>query len=139
MAATPATKYPVVLVTVATRKEGVTRAEFYKHTETYYAPLLEQNAGKVHPLAWNRLYHVDESEAPIGLSRVLIGSDSADDVFDWDCKGEMVFADELHLQQFITFMHSEEALFVLAEEEKFADPTKTKLLVMKRGGCEIGL
>jgi hypothetical protein len=130
-------KYPITLVTLATRKEGVTRAAFHEHNETLYAPLLKRKAGKVHPVAWNRIYHVDESELPIGLSRLLIGSSSsADEVFDWDCMGQMTFEDELHLQQFITFMHSEEALEVLAEEEKFADPTKTKLLVMKKGGCQ---
>jgi hypothetical protein len=126
-----------MLTTIATRKEGTTRAAFYEHNENHYAPLLKKKAGKVHPIAWNRMYHVDESECPIGLSRLLIGSDSsADDVLDWDCMGQMVFEDELHLQQFITFMHSEEALEVLAEEEKFADPTKTKLLVMKRGNIK---
>ena len=137
MAAFPPSKYPIMLTTIATRKEGTTRAAFYEHNETHYAPLLKKKAGKVHPLAWNRMYHVDESELPMGLTRLLIGNNSsADEVVDWDCMGQMVFEDELHLQQFITFMHSEEALEVLAEEEKFTDASKTKLLVMKRGGSK---
>jgi hypothetical protein len=45
----------------------------------------------------------------------------------------MAFEDELHLQQFIAFMHSDAALPVFEEEGKFAEPTKTKLLFMKRG------
>ena len=124
------TTYPYILTTVATRKEGVTPAEFQRHNEELYAPLLKKTAGKLHPLAWTRQYHVDDSECPTGVPRVLIGT--AEDM-DWDCMGVMTFADELHYQQFIAFMHSDDAVPILTEEEKFADPGKTKLIVMKRG------
>jgi hypothetical protein len=124
------TKYPFILTTVASRKENITRAEFQRHNEEIYAPLLKKVAGKLHPLVWTRRYHVDESECPIGIPRVLIGGD---DGLDWDCLGEMTFEDELHLQQFIAFMHSDAAVPMLEEEDKFADPGKTKLIVMKRG------
>jgi hypothetical protein len=124
------TKYPFILTTVATRKEGITRAEFQHHNEEIYAPLLKKVAGKLHPLAWTRRYHVDDSECPIGVPRLLIGGD---DGLDWDCLGEMTFEDELHYQQFIALMHSDTAVPMLEEEEKFADPTKTKLIVMRRG------
>lgn len=133
--ATTSTKYPFILTTVATRKAGTTRSAFYTHNETIYAPLLQKAAGKVHPLSWNRQYHVDDAECPTGLSRALIGG-SADEGMDWDCMGEMVFEDELHLQQFITFMHSDDALEVLAEEEKFVELGLTKLVVMRRGVSE---
>jgi hypothetical protein len=123
------TKYPFILTTVATRKEGMTRAQFQRYNEEIYAPLLKKVAGKLHPLAWTRRYHVDDSECPIGIPRVLIGGD---DGLDWDCMGEMTFEDELHYQQFIAFMHSDAATPVLEEEEKFADPGKTKLIVMRR-------
>ena len=123
------TKYPFVLTTVATRKEGITRADFQRHNEEIYAPLLKKVAGKLHPLAWTRRYHVDDSECPTGIPRVLIGRD---DGLEWDCLGEMTFEDELHFQQFIAFMHSDAAVPVLKEEEKFADLEKTKLIVMKR-------
>jgi len=42
------------------------------------------------------------------------------------------FADELHCQQFITFLQSDIAVPVLEEEEKFCDAANTKLLVMRR-------
>lgn len=42
------------------------------------------------------------------------------------------FADELHYQQFITFLHSDIAVPVLDEEEKFCDAPNTKLIVMRR-------
>jgi hypothetical protein len=121
--------YPYILTTVATRKEGVSHAEFYRHNEEIYAPLLKKTAGKVHPLSWTRHYHVDDSECPIGVPRVLIGSD---DGMEWDCMGTMAFEDELHLQQFIAFMHSDAAIPVLEEEGKFVDIEKTKLLFMKK-------
>ena len=124
------TEYPFILTTVATRKEGITRAEFRRHNEELYAPLLKKLAGKFHPLAWTRRYHVDDSECPTGIPRVLIGGD---DGLDWDCLGEMTFEDELHLQQFIAIMHSDAGVLILKEEEKFADPGKTKLLFMRRG------
>lgn len=147
MPETVISKYPFILATVATRKEGLTREQFRNHNETIYAPLLQKLAGKTHPLTWTRRYHVDDKEGPLGVPRLLIGTD---DGMDWDCFGEMVclsayghfnpmlmsydqtFADELHVQQFITFMHSELAEPVLEEEGKFADPEKTKLLVMRR-------
>ncbi|KAI4626144.1 uncharacterized protein J4E87_004644 [Alternaria ethzedia] len=127
---TKTSAYPYILTTVATRKEGISRAQFHQHNEEKYAPLLKKIAGKVHPLSWTRHYHVDDEECPIGIPRVLIG---VDDGMDWDCMGTMAFEDELHLQQFIAFMHSDAAIPVLEEEEKFAEPTKTKLLVMKKG------
>jgi hypothetical protein len=40
--------------------------------------------------------------------------------------------DELHYQQFITFIHSEHAEPVLDEESKFSKPELTKLIVMRR-------
>ena len=127
---TKTSTYPYILTTVATRKEGVSREEFHRHNEEIYAPLLKKVAGKVHPLSLTRHYHVDESECPVGVPRVLIGDD---DGMDWDCMGVMAFEDELHLQQFIAFMHSDDALPVLEEEGKFAETTKTKLLFMKKG------
>ncbi len=127
---TETSAYPYIITTVATRKEGVTRAEFQRHNEEIYAPLLKKIAGNMHPLTWTRHYHVDDSELPTGIPRVLIGGD---DGTDWDCLGTMAFEDELHLQQFIVFMQSDAGVPVLEEEEKFADPTKTKLLIMKKG------
>jgi hypothetical protein len=81
------TKYPFVLVTMATRKEGITREEFRHHNETIYAPLLKQCMGKAHPLTWTRRYHVEEGEGPKGIPRIIFGTD---DGMDWDCFGEMV-------------------------------------------------
>jgi hypothetical protein len=40
--------------------------------------------------------------------------------------------DELHCQHFIAFIHSDEAVAILEEEEKFCDAPNTKLLIMRR-------
>ena len=77
-------KYPFILATVATRKEGITREQFRYHNETHYAPLLREVAGAAHPLTWTRRYHVEDGEGPAGVPRVLIGSD---DALGWDCFG----------------------------------------------------
>jgi hypothetical protein len=87
MPETVISKYPYILATVATRKEGLTREEFRIHNETIYAPLLKKVAGKVHPLTWTRRYHVDEEEGPMGVPRLIIGTAEG---MDWDCFGEMV-------------------------------------------------
>lgn len=42
------------------------------------------------------------------------------------------FADELHYQQFIAFIQSDDAIKLLEEEEKFCDAANTKLVVMRR-------
>ena len=80
-------KYPFILVTVATRKEGMTRKQFWEYNETIYAPLLKKLAGVFHPLAWARRYHVDDDEGPTGVPRHILGTP---DGLDWDCFGEMV-------------------------------------------------
>ncbi|KAJ4338355.1 hypothetical protein N0V95_008091 [Ascochyta clinopodiicola] len=129
MPETVISKYPYILATVATRREGFTRDQFREHNETIYAPLLKKTAGKAHPLTWTRRYHVEDGEGPMGVPRMIIGTD---DGLDWDCFGEMTFVDELHYQQFITFMHSDSAVPVLEEEEKFCDAANTKLIVMRR-------
>ncbi|PSN71533.1 hypothetical protein BS50DRAFT_570874 [Corynespora cassiicola Philippines] len=127
------TKYPFLLVTVACRKEGMSREEFRRHNEEIYAPLLRKIAGKVHPLAWTRTYHVTDGEGPTGIPPLLIGSE---DGLDWDCFGEMTFEDELHYQQFITFINSDAASAIMEEEGNFADTSKTKLVVMRRAVTE---
>jgi hypothetical protein len=87
MPETVISKYPFILVTVATRKEGLTRKEFWEHNETKYAPLLKKTAGKVHPLTWTRRYHIDDDEGPTGIPKHILGTG---DCLDWDCFGEMV-------------------------------------------------
>jgi len=87
MPETVLSKYPYILATVATRKEGTTRDEFREHNETIYAPLLKKFAGKVHPLTWTRRYHVADGEGPLGIPRQILGTDES---LDWDCFGEMV-------------------------------------------------
>lgn len=87
MPETVISKYPFILATVATRKEGLTLEQFRHHNETIYAPLLKKIAGKAHPLTWTRRYHVAEGEGPMGIPRLLLGTD---DGMDWDCFGEMV-------------------------------------------------
>ncbi|KAJ4382604.1 hypothetical protein N0V86_001826 [Didymella sp. IMI 355093] len=129
MPETVLTKYPIVLATAATRKEGLTRKQFWEHNESIYVPLLKKTAGKVHPLTWTRRYHIDDDECPLGVPRQIIGTS---DGLDWDCFGEMTFADELHYQQFIAFMNSDNAAPIIEEEEKFCDAPNTKLIVMRR-------
>ncbi|EOA85205.1 hypothetical protein ACJQWK_06435 [Exserohilum turcicum] len=127
----PPTKYPVVLTALTRRKEGTTIEEFLDYNENVFAPLVKKIAGKVYPLSWSRHYHVEDSECPMGLTRILVGS-NVDESMDWDVIGEMLFEDELHLQQFITFLHSDAALEIFEEEAKFIDQSKKKMVVMKR-------
>lgn len=122
------TTYPYVLATYASRKPGFTREQFRIYNEQIYGPLVKKTFGNAYPLTWIRQYHVDDAELPTGISRILVGADDQ----EWDCYGVMTFADELHLQQFMAFMHSDEAAPVLEEELKFADPAKTKLIIMRR-------
>ncbi|KAJ8106184.1 hypothetical protein OPT61_g9709 [Boeremia exigua] len=129
MPETVISKYPLILATVATRKEGMTRKQFREHNETIYAPLLKKVAGKVHPLTWTRRYHVEDDECPTGIPMYIIGTP---DGLDWDCFGEMTFVDELHYQQFVALLQSDHAIPVLEEEEKFCDAANTKVVVMRR-------
>lgn len=89
MPETVISKYPYILATVATRKEGFTRKQFWEYNENTYVPLLKKTAGEVHPLTWTRRYHIDDDECPMGVPRQIIGTA---DGLDWDCFGEMVGA-----------------------------------------------
>jgi hypothetical protein len=89
MPETVISKYPYILATVATRKEGFTRKQFWEYNENTYVPLLKKTAGEVHPLTWTRRYHIDDDECPMGVPRHIIGTA---DGLDWDCFGEMVCA-----------------------------------------------
>lgn len=87
MPETVISKYPLILCTVATRKEGMSRKEFWEHNETTYVPLLKKTAGVVHPLTWTRRYHIEDDECPTGLTTQILGPPGG---LDWDCFGEMV-------------------------------------------------
>lgn len=87
MPETVISKYPYILATIATRKEGLTRDQFREHNENFYVPLLKKVAGKAHPLTWVRCYHIADGHGPMGVPRVIIGTG---DTVDWDCFGEMV-------------------------------------------------
>jgi hypothetical protein len=128
----PDTKYPFILTTIAVRREDVTPAEFQRHNEEFYVPLMQKLAGKVHPLKWVRRYHVDDSEIPLGMPRVMLGGEECLNWVDWTCFGEMTFEDELHCQQFLAFIQSDDAVPLVEEEEKFVDAEKTKVILMKR-------
>ncbi|KAF2449962.1 hypothetical protein P171DRAFT_517561 [Karstenula rhodostoma CBS 690.94] len=121
--------YPFIIGVEATRKEGTTRKQFRDHYETFYVPLLKKLVGKTHPLTWTRRYNLEEGEGPFGVPKLLIGTDAD---MGWDCYSEMTFADELHCQQFITLMHSDEVEPMLEEERKFTEPEKLRMIVLRR-------
>ena len=87
MPQTVITKYPFVLITIGVRKQGTTLEQFREHNENIYAPLLKKLAGKAHPLAWTRRYHVEDGEGPKGIPSLLLGTSRG---FEGDCFGEMV-------------------------------------------------
>jgi hypothetical protein len=126
---------PCTLVTLISRKEGMTLAEFKEHMESRFVPLMKEVCGPLHPVTWTRRYiaHTanDEQrkEGPLGLPAFLIGHDQD---IGWDSFSEMTFQDELHLQQYFALINEEEpAEKLLAEEAKFSDTQKLKFILME--------
>ncbi|KAF1835917.1 hypothetical protein BDW02DRAFT_567529 [Decorospora gaudefroyi] len=125
-----------------TRRPDVTPERFQTYMEETHVPLFKKVLGPHYPLSYNMRYVVRVSsgagdrlgattsakgradpDAPV----VLVGSTK--DV-EWDALGEMVFRDELHVQQAFAMMNSPAGEQVQDDEGEFTVPDKLRLLLM---------
>ena len=120
---------PVTAIIYATRKQGVTPAEFKKHYEESHVPLVKSISGYLFPKSHTRFYvqrtHTgDPSDKPNKgyPATVLVGGQEA---FDYDAYAELVFEDMQAFQQFMGCVTQPEAAKKIAEdEEKFLERSK---------------
>ncbi|KAL4863225.1 hypothetical protein BDV12DRAFT_177795 [Aspergillus spectabilis] len=113
-----------------TRKPGMTPTDFQTHYDTVHLPLIKAIGGDDFPLAHKRLY----------LARPVAGEDHSypaatlmggPDDFPYDCITELTFPDEEALKKsFGRGMEPGTKEIVEADEQKFMDNTKMKMVVL---------
>ncbi|KAL2793193.1 EthD domain-containing protein [Aspergillus keveii] len=114
----------------ATRKAGITPAEFKTHYDTVHVPLIQSLGGDALPIYHKRFY----------LARPLAGEDStypaavvlgAQEEFPYDCITEIAFENEEKFKEFFAKrMQPGIKEAIDADEEKFLDSTKLKLVIL---------
>ncbi|KAL2847006.1 EthD domain-containing protein [Aspergillus pseudodeflectus] len=114
----------------ATRKAGITPAEFKTHYDTVHLPLIKSLAGDTLPIYHKRSY----------LARPLAGEDNSypaavvlgtQDDFTYDCITEIAFENEEGFKVFFGKRMQPGIKEVIdADEEKFLDSTKVKVVIL---------
>lgn len=126
------------------RRSDFTPEQFKAHMENEYLPLLKTTMGPHFPQSLTLRYvervqsgagdrfgatmsskYRNPPEAPV----VLVGSPS--DV-TWDCQCEMIFRDDLQLQQGYAVINSEAGQAVRDEEERFTDTEQMRIVLMEK-------
>lgn len=126
------------------RRSDLSVNQFKAHMEDEYLPLLKTTMGEHYPQSITLRYverigsgagdrfgatmsskYRNPADAPV----VLVGSPS--DVA-WDCMCEMVFRDDLQLQQAYALINSEAGQPVKEEEERFTDMEGMRVVLMEK-------
>ncbi|KAG9195393.1 hypothetical protein G6011_00514 [Alternaria panax] len=133
---------PISFIYFYLRRPDVTPEHFRSYMEETHVPLIKE-VFEMHPLQSLRLRYIvrvktgagdrlgavtssrgrADPDAPV----VLIGSPK--DV-DWDAMGEMVFRDELHVQQCLAVMNGPGGQRIKEDEETIAITEKTRVILM---------
>lgn len=125
-----------------TRRSDLTPAEFKDYMENQHVPLMKEVMGIHFPTSYVRRYVQrvesgagDRLGAPSSSRRssepsapvVLVGSPGD---FGWDMMGEMVYQDELHMQQCYAQINSVEGQKMKDDEENFTDVEQLKVVLI---------
>ncbi|KAJ4356567.1 uncharacterized protein N0V89_004601 [Didymosphaeria variabile] len=124
------------LICLFSKREDLTFNEFREAMETRFVPLLEKLTGPLFPLTYSRRYIAADGNArerhrsgPLGLPSLIVGEAES---ITWDALIEATFEDDLHLQQFMSFINESEAAEELMEcESSFSDSGRLRIIVME--------
>lgn len=132
----------VSVIALYTRRSDVDPEDFKRYMEDKHLPLLKQVLGDHYPASFPRRY-VQRVESGAGdrlgaqsASKktsdptgpvVLVG---APEDLGWDMWGELIFRDELHMQQCYAAMNSLEGQQVKDDEENFTVPHLLKVVLV---------
>ncbi|KAL5045998.1 hypothetical protein BDW71DRAFT_182594 [Aspergillus fruticulosus] len=121
---------PFKALLYVTRKQGLTPSEFKTHYDTVHVPLIKSLAGDDFPICHRRLYLARPEPGEDNSYPVVALAGSQED-FDYDCITEMTFADEAAFKKFFgRRMEPGTKEIIDADEEKFVDRTKFKVVVV---------
>jgi hypothetical protein len=133
---------PLSVLVFYTRRPDVTPDQLQAYMEHYHVPLIREVMGPHYPLTYTMRYVVrvntgagdrlgattaSRSRADGDAPVVLVGSPSE---LDWDAMGEMVFRDELHVQQGLAAMNSPDGQKVKEDEAVFTIPEKLRVVLV---------
>lgn len=125
-----------------TRRPDLTPKEFRTYMEEKHMPVVKEVMGDLYPVDYIRRYVLrvdsgagDRLGAPAASRRssdtsapvVLVGAPSE---LGWDMMGEMVFKDELHLQQNYAIINGSEGQRIKDDEENFTIPHLLKVVIL---------
>jgi hypothetical protein len=132
----------IAVVTMYTRRPNMSPEEFKAYFEDHHMKLIKKAFGGFQPLSYTRRYvervgsglgdrlgaavasrknnHPDTPVCLIGMPQDL----------GWDMQGEMVFRDELHLQQGLAQLGTTAGQAVRDDEENFAVPHLLKIVLL---------
>jgi len=135
-------RMPTSITVFYTRRPDLSPTEFKAHMESVHVPLIKKLMGAHYPTTYLRHYvqRVEsgagdrlgassasrknaESAAPV----VLVGTPGD---LDWDMMGELIFRDELHLQQGFALLNSSGGQEMRDDEENFTVPTQLRVILM---------
>jgi hypothetical protein len=133
----------VSVVAFYTRLPEITPAEFKRYMEEDHMPKVKKCMGEHYPLSYSRKYVElvesgagDRLGASSGATKkhadpmapvVLVGNPSE---VGWDMMAELIFRDELHLQQCYATMNSDDGQIMKDDEDNFTLPHLLKVVLM---------
>ncbi|KAH7072071.1 EthD domain-containing protein, partial [Paraphoma chrysanthemicola] len=132
----------ISVMVLYTRRPDFSPDQFKTYMEHTHLPIIKEVMGTQYPVKYPRRYIErvqsgagDRLGAP-GASRkncdpedpvMLVGSPKT---LEWDMMGEMIFRDELHLQQCLAIVNSMEGQKIKDDEENFTVPHLLKVALM---------
>jgi hypothetical protein len=136
---------PLSILLFFKRRSDFSPDQFRTHMEQTYLPLFKSIMGEDHYPPTVTLRYVERVESGAGdrfgatmslKSRnppeapvMLVG---APHELNWDCMCEMIYRDELQLQQSYALMNSPAGQVVKEEEERFTDVEHMRIVLMEK-------
>jgi len=137
---------PISILAFYTRDPDTTPEEFQSYMDNNHMPLIKEVFGEQAPLSCTVRYVVrvksgagDRLGAPTSTQKradpdapvVLVGEPSD---LEWDAMSELLFRDELHVQQCLAMLDSPDGQRLKEDEEKFTVPEKLRVVLMDNKG-----
>jgi hypothetical protein len=132
----------VSVVALYTRLPDLNPSEFKRYIEEVHMPIIKKCMGEHYPIAFSRKYvEVVESGAGDRMGASGASKKNADPAapvvllgppgeVGWDMMAELIFRDELHLQQAFATMNSDDGQALKDDEENFSLPHLLKVILM---------
>jgi hypothetical protein len=133
---------PLSVLIFYTRRPDFTPAQFKSYMEEIHVPILKEIMGGHYPTTYTRRYVErvgsgagDRLGASVASRRnslpdapvVLVGLPQD---LGWDMMGELLYFDQLHLQQSLATINSDSAQRVKDDEENFTIPHLFRVVLM---------